>query len=85
MTLMDVGLQECVHITVVDAGCGLRRRLEHMGLYPGDLVTVVSRAAFQGPLLVEAHGMRLAVGRGVASKINVAPTHAVSASGGKTP
>jgi Fe2+ transport system protein FeoA len=85
MTLMDAGLQDCVRITVVDAGCGLRRRLEHMGLHPGDIVTVVSRAAFQGPLLVEAHGMRLAVGRGVASKINVALVHPMPVSGEKTP
>ncbi len=85
MTLMDAGLQDYVRITVVDAGYGLRRRLEHMGLHPGDIVTVVSRAAFQGPLLVEAHGMRLAVGRGVASKINVALVHPMPVSGEKTP
>lgn len=81
MTLMDARLQDCVRIMTVDAGCGLRRRLEHIGLHPGDIVSVVARAAFRGPLLVEAHGMRLAVGRGVASRIIVTPIHPAPAPG----
>jgi len=83
MTLMDAGLQDCVRIMAVDAGCGLQRRLEHIGLHPGDLISVVARAAFHGPLLVEAHGMRLAVGRGVASRIIVAPARPASTPGEK--
>jgi len=73
MTLADATAREPVKITDIDAGCGVRRRLEHMGLHTGDVVTVLSRAAFRGPLLVQAHGVRLAVGRGVAGRIAVVP------------
>ncbi|MEW5827219.1 MAG: FeoA family protein [Candidatus Bipolaricaulota bacterium] len=73
MTLADVTGRESVRITTIDAGFGLRRRLGSMGLHAGDVVTVVSRAAFRGPLLVQAHGVRLALGRGVAGRIGVIP------------
>jgi hypothetical protein len=34
-------------------------------------MTVVERAPFRGPVLVEVNGSRLALGRGIASKIRV--------------
>ncbi|MDD5264292.1 MAG: FeoA family protein [Candidatus Bipolaricaulis sp.] len=60
-------------IVSIDAGFGLRRRLEQMGLQPGDLISVTSHAPFHGPLLVCARGCQTALGRGVARRIEVLP------------
>ena len=44
-----------------------------MGIHPGDTVLVRSSGAFRGPLLVDVHGCRVAVGRGIARRITVEP------------
>lgn len=62
-------------ITSIGSGHGMswgfRRRLEDMGLTPGTRVTVVTSAPFGGPLEVSVRGSRLALGRGMASRIFV--------------
>ena len=52
-------------------GWGLERRLMDMGLTPGTRVTVVTSAPLGGPLEVSVRGSRLALGRGMASRIFV--------------
>ncbi|GAI35804.1 unnamed protein product [marine sediment metagenome] len=47
------------------------KRLADMGLTPGTKVTVVKSAPFHGPLEVCVRGSRLAIGRGMASRILV--------------
>ena len=47
------------------------KRLTDLGLTPGTEVTVVKSAPFNGPLEVCVRGSRLAIGRGMASKILV--------------
>ena len=47
------------------------RRLGDLGLTPGTEVTVVKSAPFNGPLEVCVRGSRLAIGRGMASRIHV--------------
>ena len=47
------------------------RRLTDLGLTPGTNVTVVKSAPFNGPLEVCVRGSRLALGRGMASRILV--------------
>ena len=44
---------------------------EKVGLMPGDQLRSTKRAPFQGPLLVEANGRLIALGRGVAAKVEV--------------
>jgi ferrous iron transport protein A len=66
-----------------DGGFGLRRHLEALGLYPGDAVRVVQVSALRGPVLVEASGRRLAIGRGVASRVFVQVEDAAERAGGK--
>lgn len=50
---------------------GLARRLADMGLTPGTRITVVKSAPFHGPLEVLVRGSRLALGRGMASRVFV--------------
>ncbi len=47
------------------------KRLCDLGLTPGTKVTVVKSAPFNGPLEVSVRGSRLAIGRGMASRILV--------------
>ena len=47
------------------------KRLTDLGLTPGTEVTVVKSAPFNGPLEVCVRGSRLALGRGMASRILV--------------
>jgi Fe2+ transport system protein FeoA len=47
------------------------KRVSDLGLTPGTKVTVVKSAPFNGPLEVSVRGSRLAIGRGMASRILV--------------
>jgi Fe2+ transport system protein FeoA len=47
------------------------KRLTDLGLTPGTNITVVKSAPFNGPLEVNVRGSRLAIGRGMASRILV--------------
>ena len=47
------------------------KRLTDLGLTPGTKITVVKSAPFNGPLEVCVRGSRLAIGRGMASRILV--------------
>ncbi|MGD0921871.1 MAG: FeoA family protein [Terriglobia bacterium] len=63
------------HVTLrvlsISGGWGVRRNLNQMGLHVGDVVFVVHRAPFGGPLVIENRGGRVAVGRQLAEKIQV--------------
>ena len=45
------------------------KRLTDLGLTPGTEVTVVKSAPFRGPLEIYVRGSRLAIGRGMGSRI----------------
>jgi Fe2+ transport system protein FeoA len=70
MSLSDVPQGSRVRVAGIEAGRGLAARLAAMGLAPGVQVLVV-RNGGRGPALVEVKGTRLALGRGMASKIRV--------------
>jgi ferrous iron transport protein A len=53
-------------------GRGLAGRLIALGLVPGAEVQVLQNRG-QGPLIVEVHGARLALGRGQARQVAVKP------------
>jgi len=69
-----VSVPEGRRVRMVSARCGrgLGSRLASMGLRPG-VELVVVRSAGPGPLAVALGNMRLALGRGVASRILVVP------------
>ena len=72
LRLCDVGPGE-YRIVLLSTSRFQRRRLEDMGLGQGAMVRVRRRRS-RGPVEVEAHGARLALGHGVAAKILVAPS-----------
>ena len=55
----------------IQGGWGIRRRLGHMGIHPGDIITVRRYGALGGPILIEVHGFQVALGRSIAARILV--------------
>ncbi|MBW2100169.1 MAG: ferrous iron transport protein A [Deltaproteobacteria bacterium] len=70
MLLTMVGIGERVRFRAVNAGRGLQSRLASMGLMPGVELEVVSNNSC-GPFIIDVHGSRLMLGRGMAEKIIV--------------
>jgi ferrous iron transport protein A len=70
-TLDNVALRRTARVIVIDGGHQARAHLNTLGIHVGDWIRVVERAPFKGPILVEVHGSRVALGRGVAAKVQV--------------
>lgn len=58
-------------ITGVVGGKTLNDKLRQYGLFVGDQVRVLRLAPLGGPVLIEANGREIALGRGIAAKIIV--------------
>ena len=71
MALDTVDVKKKARVIMIDGGHRVRAHLNTLGIHIGDWLTVVERAPFRGPVLVEVNGSRLALGRGVASKVKV--------------
>uniref|UniRef100_A0A7V4E2L0 Ferrous iron transport protein A n=1 Tax=candidate division WOR-3 bacterium TaxID=2052148 RepID=A0A7V4E2L0_UNCW3 len=52
-------------------GCGLRRRLESLGIYEGVKIKKISKALLRGPVIIEVKNSKVAIGYGMAKKILV--------------
>ncbi len=61
-----------VEVIAIRGGMGVMRRLLALSIRIGDRLKVINNPHF-GPVLVEhlTHGHRVAIGRGVASKVEV--------------
>ena len=71
LLLTNVPLGETYQLVSLNGGKALQRRLAEMGLTPGVRLRVLQDCG--GPLLVAIRSSRVALGRGMASKITVAP------------
>ena len=70
-TLEHIELRRPAKVVAIEGGHGVCSHLNTLGIHVGDLIVVVDRAPFRGPVLVEIHGSRVALGRGVAKKVRV--------------
>lgn len=72
MNLSDVEEEKVVEIVSFRSCRGLERRLLALSIRVGDLVKIIENCG-RGPILIEhlKHGHRIALGRGIASKIEV--------------
>lgn len=61
-----------LRLVCVEAGRALSARLAAMGLLPGVRLDLV-RQGGRGPVVVAVKGTRIALGRGMADKVMVAP------------
>jgi len=71
MALDTVEVRKQVRVVAIDGGHRVLAHLNTLGIHVGDWLTVVERAPFRGPMLIEVNGTRLALGRGVAAKVQV--------------
>ncbi|MCD6426896.1 MAG: ferrous iron transport protein A [Caldisericaceae bacterium] len=72
VTLLDIKAGEKAEIVSLAGGYGFMRRLQEMGLIPGQIVEVVRNSAM-GPVEISVMGTHLAIGRGIAAKVIVRP------------
>lgn len=70
-TLADAPEGRMVKVINILGGWGVRQRLSQLGIYPGDIIKVVRAGAFRGPIYIDVNGNGVAIGRGVASSIEV--------------
>jgi ferrous iron transport protein A len=77
-----VELSSCSRALVVGLprARGLAKRLISLGMIPGAEVQVLQNWG-SGPLIVEVHGTRLALGRGQAARVTVEPLPASDGEG----
>ena len=61
-----------LRLVSVEAGRAIAARLAAMGLLPGARLDLVRRSG-RGPVVVAVKGTRIALGRGMADKVIVAP------------
>jgi len=71
MKLINIEDNKLVEIVSFEGGKGISSKLRQLGLMPGDQIRITKKAPFQGPLLVESNGRLIALGRGVAAKVEV--------------
>lgn len=60
-----------VKIIEIKGGRNVRQRLAEIGVHPEDVVRIVRNSVFGRPLLIDSRGNEVAIGRGVAQKIEV--------------
>lgn len=69
MTLVDLDEGKKAKIVLIGGERNTRQQLRELGLFPGDTVRVVRRAALGGPLLIECRGIQIAIGRAIANNV----------------
>lgn len=58
-------------ITDIHGGGNFRRKLEVMGIRPGQIIKVVSKQPFRGPITISVGNGQMTIGRGMAHRILV--------------
>ncbi|NOZ00726.1 MAG: ferrous iron transport protein A [Deltaproteobacteria bacterium] len=78
MTLEQVPKGSRVKVVKRTSGQRFAASMDGMGIHVGDELVVVGSAPFSGPILVEvpASGIQVALGRGMAKKLQVEPVSA---------
>lgn len=71
INLMSLKKNQSATIISVDSGWQSAKRLADLGLIPNTPIKILEKTMFFGPIEVEVRGCKLALGRGVASKILV--------------
>jgi len=70
-TLDQVHDNQKAKVIDIQGGQRIRQRLGQMGIHPGDIITILRYGVLRGPILIEIHSSRVALGRGIASKVTV--------------
>ncbi len=71
MLLLDAPKNKMLKIIGYRGGKGVGFKLSQLGLCPGREVKILRYAPLGGPVMVDAEGRSVAIGRGIASKVEV--------------
>ena len=69
ISLVNLADDKTGNVQRIVAGRNAVMRLSGLGITPGTVIKRLSSAPFRGPIQIEVRGTRLAIGRGLASKI----------------
>lgn len=72
MPLVNMKTGQSAILLEINWGDKMKYKLQSMGLIPGTRVSIVSSGK-RGPIVIDVRGSRLALGRGIVSKIEVEP------------
>ena len=75
VALSEVKAGQSGKIAFIRGGHQLLQRLLDMGLTPSTKITLLKTAPFEGPIEISVRGSKLAIGRGIASKVFVELEH----------
>ncbi len=71
MKLLDAPKNIPLNIINYTGGRGVDSKLRQLGLCPGRVVKILRYAPLGGPVMIEVGGRSVAIGRGIAAKIEV--------------
>jgi DtxR family Mn-dependent transcriptional regulator len=71
IALSELKEGQCGRVFFIRGGHNVLQRLLDMGLTPSTSISVIKAAPFDGPVQISVRGSRLALGRGIASKVFV--------------
>jgi Fe2+ transport system protein FeoA len=71
MTLDKAKSEQKVRIVRINGGAGVRQKLHQLGIFEGGWVCVKRHSHFGGPLIIEYDLCEVALGHGMAEKIDV--------------
>ena len=71
MKLLDAPKGLLLHVVNFRGGKGVEFKLRQLGLAPGHDVKILRYAPLGGPVMVDVEGRSIAIGRGIAARIDV--------------
>ncbi len=71
MKLLDAPKNKSVRIVNYKGGAGVDFKLRQLGISPGKQVRVLRYAPMGGPIMVDVEGRSVALGRGIAARVQV--------------
>ncbi len=71
MLLLDAPKNKKLRIVDYRGGRGVGHKLRQLGLSPGREIKILRYAPLGGPVMVDAEGRSVAIGRGIAARVVV--------------
>jgi ferrous iron transport protein A len=71
MSLLDAPKGTPLRVIDYSGGRGVGTKLRQLGLCPGRKVKVLRYAPLGGPVMIDVEGRSIAIGRGIASRVQV--------------
>ena len=71
LSLTKLPINKKGKIIELNGGQGFQRRLRVMGIKEGQIIKIVTKQPFRGPITIAVFGCQMTLGRGMADKITV--------------